>query len=217
MRSKYYAKKVVADGFTFDSHHEYLRYQELVCLKNKGKISELTIHPVFELQKSFEKNGVIYSALNYEADFSYVLSETMKIVVEDVKGFETDEFKIHKKLFEYHYPELTLTVLKYSNHEFITVEDFNQQKKEKISNKKAQVKELKNEVKNICKKHGFDFDLTTIKTSSALSTLNKQIKTLTKFLETSNKIILKLQKLDEKEKLTNKEQEFLNMHQHVIR
>lgn len=100
LQSKYFAKKVTADGITFDSNHEFLRYQELIVLKNEGKIINLVVHPTFKLQDEFEKNGVKYTPINYEADFSYIVTENDEFVIEDVKGFETDEFKLHKKMFE---------------------------------------------------------------------------------------------------------------------
>lgn len=35
-----------------------------------------------------------------------------KVIVEDVKGMETKEFKIKRKLFEYKYPSLELRIIK---------------------------------------------------------------------------------------------------------
>jgi len=45
------------------------------------------------------------------ADFVIVNNDGTTDVV-DVKGFETQVFKIKKKLFEYKYPELSLKVVK---------------------------------------------------------------------------------------------------------
>ena len=38
--------------------------------------------------------------------------EKGKVIVEDVKGMETKEFKIKRKLFEYKYPDLELKLIK---------------------------------------------------------------------------------------------------------
>jgi len=43
--------------------------------------------------------GKVQRAINYIADFKYLDADSDIIVVEDVKGMETKEFKIKKKLF----------------------------------------------------------------------------------------------------------------------
>lgn len=50
----------------------------------------------FELQESFKINGRSIQSINYIADF-YL--KKLDIIV-DVKGFETPEFKLKKKLFQ---------------------------------------------------------------------------------------------------------------------
>lgn len=144
--SKYYAKKVKVDGFIFDSNQEYKRYLELKEKEKRGEIENLIVHPVFELQESFEKNGKIYPALKYVADFQYVNVPKREIIVEDVKGFETDEFKIHQKLFEYTYFYLELIVLKYYKGSFITIDEYKNIKKQKLKERKLRIKELRKEI-----------------------------------------------------------------------
>lgn len=39
------------------------------------------------------------------ADFTYIESATGKIIVEDVKGYRTDVYKLKRKLFKWRYPE----------------------------------------------------------------------------------------------------------------
>jgi hypothetical protein len=51
-------------------------------------------------------------AIIYKCDFSYFDNELKKQVVEDVKGFETKEFKLKKKLFEAKYPEILFRLIK---------------------------------------------------------------------------------------------------------
>lgn len=108
--NKYYNKKVVIDGIRFDSQKESVRYKELKLLERAGEISNLELQPKFLLQKGFKKNGKTYKAIYYIADFTYFLNG--KIVVEDVKGVETNEFKLKHKLFEYKYPDLELKIIK---------------------------------------------------------------------------------------------------------
>ena len=88
--NKYHAVKTQVNGYTFDSKREAIRYNELLLLVRDGQISNLEVHPVFPL--------VVNDKLicKYEADFGY--TENDKQVVEDVKGFRTDTYKLKQKL-----------------------------------------------------------------------------------------------------------------------
>lgn len=106
--SKYKNKKVVVDEIEFDSKKEANRYRELKILKSAGVIERLELQKEFVLQPSFKKNGKTYRKITYKADFSYFDNEKDKYIVEDVKGFKTDIYKLKKKLFEYKFKELEL-------------------------------------------------------------------------------------------------------------
>jgi hypothetical protein len=106
--SKYHSKKIVIDEITFDSKKEGNRYLELKMLEKAGKIKDLELQKVFELQPSFKKNGKTYRKITYKADFSYFDIEKGKCIVEDIKGFKTEVYKLKKKMFEYKYQELEL-------------------------------------------------------------------------------------------------------------
>ena len=95
--SKYKARKVVIDGYTFDSMKEGRRYQELKMLLAAGEISNLRMqvkHPLIPHQK--DENGKYVRPVYYISDFEY--EENGRYVVEDVKGFRTREYKLKKKL-----------------------------------------------------------------------------------------------------------------------
>ena len=109
MQSKYNNKKTQIDMYVFDSVKEAKRYKELKLLERAGEISNLELQPRFLLQDSFKKNGRTYRKIEYVADFKYI--EKGKIIVEDVKGLQTDVFKIKHKLFEKIYPELELKII----------------------------------------------------------------------------------------------------------
>lgn len=109
---KYHNKKTTVDGIAFDSAAEARRYAELKLLERAGKIKDLKLQPMFELLPAFQKNGKRYRKTTYIADFSYFDNESMKNVVEDVKGVKTQIYSLKKKLFEYRYPDLTLTEVK---------------------------------------------------------------------------------------------------------
>lgn len=109
MQSKYKNKKTQVDMYVFDSVKEAKRYKELKLLEKTKKIKELELQPRFLLQESFKKNGRTYRKIEYVADFKYI--ENGKTIVEDVKGLQTDVFKIKHKLFEKKYPDLELRII----------------------------------------------------------------------------------------------------------
>lgn len=108
--NKYRNKKVQVDMYVFDSIRESQRYKELKLLEKVGEISNLELQPRFLLQDSFKKNGKTYRKIEYIADFQYI--ENGKAIVEDVKGMQTDVFKLKHKLFEKIYPDLELKIIK---------------------------------------------------------------------------------------------------------
>jgi hypothetical protein len=106
--SKYHNKKVVIDGIEFDSKKEGNRYIQLKMLKRAGEIKDLELQKVFELQPTFKKNNKTYRKITYKADFCYFDIKKDKYIVEDVKGFKTEVYKIKKKIFEYVYKDYEL-------------------------------------------------------------------------------------------------------------
>ena len=98
-RSKYKAKKVVVDGITFDSKKEARRYKELKLLERAGVIKDLVLQPSFLLQDKFKYKDKTEHKIKYIADFKYLDTKTGKTVVEDVKGYKTDVYKLKRKLF----------------------------------------------------------------------------------------------------------------------
>ena len=108
--NKYKNKKIVIDRYVFDSIAEGKRYRELSLLEKAGEIHNLELQPKFLLQESFKKNGKTYRAINYVADFKYI--KDSKTIVEDVKGIQTDVFKLKHKIFEKKYTDLELKIIK---------------------------------------------------------------------------------------------------------
>jgi Fe2+ transport system protein B len=103
-RNKYRNKRVRHDGYTFDSMAERDRYIELKLLQDRGYISELQVHPRYVIVDKFTDGmGNKHQARCYVADFEY--QEDGRIVVEDVKGYQTAVFKLKKVLFLRRYPE----------------------------------------------------------------------------------------------------------------
>ena len=110
-KSKYNNKKTIVDGITFDSKKEAEYYCNLKTLKRAGEIKDFGLQERYELQPTFKKNGTTHRSITYVADFVIVnLDGTTEVI--DVKGVETQVFKIKQKLFEYKYPDKKLKVIK---------------------------------------------------------------------------------------------------------
>ena len=111
---KYHNTKTVADGIKFDSKLEAERYTQLKMMERAGIIRNLELQPSFELLPSFRKNGKTWRKTVYKADFRYIISDGDRIIIEDVKGSTaviTDIFRLKQKLFEYKYPEYTISIV----------------------------------------------------------------------------------------------------------
>lgn len=114
MYRKYHNTKTVADGIKFDSKLEAERYAQLKILERAGVIMELELQPSFDLLPSFRKNGKTWRKTVYKADFRYILAKDDRIIIEDVKGSTaviTDVFRLKQKLFEYKYPDYTISIV----------------------------------------------------------------------------------------------------------
>ena len=102
VRNKYHNRKTKG----FDSAKEWRRNQELETLQRAGEISELNRQVPFVLMSSYTiadettKQGFrTVREIRYIADFTYRLKDGTRII-EDVKGIQTDVFKIKRKLLE---------------------------------------------------------------------------------------------------------------------
>ena len=103
--NKYRARRTRVGNHCFDSAREAQRYNELLILQRAGRIKNLERQPEFVLLDSYENTaGDKIRGIKYRADFRYFDCDTGQIVVEDVKGIETQVFKIKRKLLEARYP-----------------------------------------------------------------------------------------------------------------
>lgn len=110
-RSKYGNIKTEVDGISFDSRKEADYYCQLKLLKKAGEIKDFGLQPRFVLQEGFNKNGVRHRPITYYADFVVEnLDGTTDVI--DVKGVETQAFKIKQKLFEYKFKDKNLKIIK---------------------------------------------------------------------------------------------------------
>ncbi|WP_445429252.1 DUF1064 domain-containing protein [Bacillus atrophaeus] len=107
--NKYGARKTQVDGITFDSRAEAKYYEQLKWLKVSKQIKDFKLQPRFLLQEAFKKNGKTFRKIEYIADFEvHNLDGSIEII--DIKGVETKEFAIKRKMYERNY-EIPLKIL----------------------------------------------------------------------------------------------------------
>ena len=100
IKSKYGAKKVVVDDIKFDSGMEAEYYKHLKQMKERNEIKEFELQPVYVLIEAFIFNDKKIQPIKYKGDFLVTyLDDSQEII--DVKGKETVDFKLKKKLFQY--------------------------------------------------------------------------------------------------------------------
>jgi hypothetical protein len=109
---KYNNKKVEFNGIKFDSQMECDYYIYILEMCEEGIIEEFECQPEFVLQEGFTKRGLKFLPIKYKADFEVWLADGTNYVI-DIKGFETADFKIKKKMFEKRYPQ-ELKLITYS-------------------------------------------------------------------------------------------------------
>jgi hypothetical protein len=128
--TKYNAKRTEIDGISFDSMAEGEYYRHLKQQQKDGLIDSFKLQPKFILQEGFTKDGKYIRPITYVADFDVWHLDGFQDVI-DVKGYETPDFKIKRKLFEKNYPYLTLKLMKYVKKYggWITVDEWKRLKK----------------------------------------------------------------------------------------
>ena len=102
-RNKYNAIKQTYKGEVFDSKRELKRFVELEYLLKAKEISNLELHPKFDLMVNGVKIG------RYTADFRYNKGE--EVVVEDVKSkaTKTRDYILRKKILATYNPPIIIT------------------------------------------------------------------------------------------------------------
>lgn len=120
--NKYRNTKINAPDGTFDSKYEYEEWCRLKLLERAGIIKNLRRQVQFSLIPTIRTTEETLRGISYFADFVYEENGVMHIV--DTKGFETDAYKIKKRLL----------INQYVNENSIFVER-KKHKKEKIYKK----------------------------------------------------------------------------------
>lgn len=136
--NKFNNKKVVVNGISFDSKMEADFYLYILEQIEEGIVEEFERQPEFILQEGFTKRGLKFLPIKYKADFELWLADGTNYVV-DVKGFETADFKIKKKMFEKRYPqELKLITFSKIDGGWIELADLKEARKQRKLEKERQ-------------------------------------------------------------------------------
>ncbi len=102
-KNKYNAIKQTYNGEIFDSKKELNRFMELEILLRAREISDLEVHPKFDLMVNGVKIG------RYTADFRY--KKGSDVIVEDVKSraTKTRDYVLRKKILATYDPPVIIT------------------------------------------------------------------------------------------------------------
>lgn len=113
-KSKYGALKAEVDGFVFDSVMEARFYIYLLQLVQKKEIKSFERQITYELQEKYKdpRTNKWIKAITYISDF-VITNNDGSLVVIDVKGRETADFKLKKKMFGFKYRELPLMCIQW--------------------------------------------------------------------------------------------------------
>ena len=112
--NKYNAKKVEIDGIVFDSRAEGRFYEHLLDLMHEGVVESFETQKPYTLLDKFPhpKTGKTIRAIKYVPDFEVIYTDG-RVEVVDVKGMQTDVFRMKCKLFMFRY-QIPLVLVKYN-------------------------------------------------------------------------------------------------------
>lgn len=129
-KSRYTSYKPILDDIKFDSLMEAKYFLYLKEQEKQGLLSGLELQVPYTLQEGFSKNGKKFRPIAYVADFRYTDKNGTQCIV-DIKGKETVEFKLKQKLFEYKYPNLTLSVIQFYEGQWLELSEIRKLKRKK--------------------------------------------------------------------------------------
>lgn len=114
-KHKYGAKKATFDGIVFDSKAEAGYYRYLKRQQAKGKVLSFERQKTYELLPKFRhpKTGKAVRAIKYIPDFVVTYADG-RVEVIDIKGVQTEAFKLKAKLFMTKY-QVPLILIKYDS------------------------------------------------------------------------------------------------------
>ena len=112
--NKYNARKGEIDGIVFDSRADGRFYEHLLFLMHDGIVESFEMQKPYTLLDKFPhpKTGKTIRAIKYVPDFEVIYTDG-RVEVVDVKGMQTDVFRMKCKLFMFRY-QIPLVLVKYN-------------------------------------------------------------------------------------------------------
>lgn len=113
--NKFGAKKTIIDGIKFDSKREAEYYSQLKIMQRGGLIQSFKRQVSFDL---FAHSSVSLGSFTHPTEIAHHIVDFLVInlrgnrEVHEVKGMETDVWKLKRKIFEANYPEIKYIVIK---------------------------------------------------------------------------------------------------------
>lgn len=104
---KYHNIKIKTPDGTFDSKKEYQEWCQLKLLQKAGIIKDLERQKEFQLIPSIYTETETLKKTSYYADFFYFDTTLGAWIARDTKGFQTETYKLKKKLMLWLYPQIT--------------------------------------------------------------------------------------------------------------
>lgn len=126
VRGKFGSLKITVNGIQFDSIMESRYYIHLLMLLEDKKIKSFERQVTIELQPKFKDfSGKTILPIRYIADFIITHNDGSKTVI-DVKGVETPEFKLKKKMFMFKYPDVQFLCVRWyaKEQKWITLNEY---------------------------------------------------------------------------------------------
>ena len=113
-KNKYNAKKVEVDGIVFSSNAVSFYCEHLLDLMHDGVVESFEMQKPYTLLDKFPhpKTGKTIRAIKYVPDFEVIYTDG-RVEVVDVKGMQTDVFRMKCKLFMFRY-QIPLVLVKYN-------------------------------------------------------------------------------------------------------
>lgn len=108
-KNKLNSSKCYINGIKFDSIAESKFYLFLKEKLRAGDIQSFSLQPEYELIQSYKRthDGKDINPLKYRSDF-LIQKNDGEVIIVDTKGYETPEFKIKRKLYDFlheHFPQ----------------------------------------------------------------------------------------------------------------
>lgn len=98
----------------FDSVLEMKYYRDVLCpLEKSGDVVEIEMQKPYELQPKFIHDNKLVRPINYVADFFVKYKDGHEEVI-DTKGYPDQKALVKRKMFWYHYPDITYKWVCYS-------------------------------------------------------------------------------------------------------